>query len=146
MIQRKLILLVEDNPDDVTLTLRAFQKNNLTHRVEVMRNGVEAVDYMLGRGSYNQRDLRDMPDMVLLDVNLPGLNGLEVLRLLRSAEGTRLIPIIMLTTSNEQDDIVRSYMLGANSYVRKPVDYTQFMQTVQQLGMYWLVLNEPVRR
>jgi CheY-like chemotaxis protein len=141
-VTQKVVLLVEDNPDDVDLTLRAFRKSNLLNEVVVTKDGVEALDYLFGAGAYAGRDTSVSPQVVLLDLKLPRLNGLEVLRRLRADERTQLLPVIVLTTSNEEQDMVESYRLGANSYVRKPVDFTQFMEAVKQLGLYWLVLNE----
>jgi len=142
----KLILLVEDNPDDVALTLRAFAKSNLRNKVIVVRDGVEALDFLFGTGSHANRDIRIMPEVILLDLKLPRIDGLEVLERLRADERTRLLPVVVLTTSHEQEDLIRSYSLGANSYIRKPVDFLQFMDAVQQLGLYWLVLNESPNR
>ena len=139
----KTILLVEDNPDDEALTLRAFQKNNILNPVVIARDGVEALDYLFGTGLYAGRDTREQPQVVLLDLKLPKLDGLEVLRRLRSDPRTQLLPVVILTTSNEERDIMSSYELGANSYVRKPVDFEQFMEAARQLGLYWLVLNVP---
>ncbi len=136
------ILLVEDNPDDEALTLRAFKKNNIKNDVAVAHDGVEALDYLFGTGAYAGRDVNDTPAVVLLDIKLPKIDGLEVLRRLRAEERTRFTPVVILTSSKEEQDLVRGYSLGANSYVRKPVDFTQFMNAVHQLGMYWLVLNE----
>ena len=137
------ILLVEDNPDDEALTLRAFQKNNIRNGVVIARDGVEALDYIFGTGAHAGRDPEDTPAVILLDLKLPKIDGLEVLRRLRSDQRTRLTPVVILTSSKEEQDLIRSYSLGANSYVRKPVDFTEFMEAVRQLGMYWLVLNEP---
>lgn len=137
------ILLVEDNPDDEALTLRAFRKNNIKNEIMVVHDGVEALDFLFSTGSYAARD-NAKPQLILLDIKLPKVDGLEVLRRLRADERTKLIPVVILTSSKEEQDLVRSYSLGANSYVRKPVDFTQFMDAVRQLGMYWLVLNEPV--
>lgn len=136
------ILLVEDNPDDEALTLRAFQKSNLSNEVIVARDGVEALEYLSGTGKYEGRDSTDVPHLILLDLKLPKLDGMEVLQRIRDNEHTRLLPVVVLTSSREQEDLVRSYSLGANSYVRKPVDFNQFMLAIQQLGLYWLVLNE----
>lgn len=136
------VLLVEDNPDDEALTLRAFRKSNLTNEVIVARDGVEALDYLLGTGTYAGRDPNDKPQLVLLDLKLPKLDGLEVLQQIRDHEITRMLPVVILTSSKEQEDLIRSYSLGANSYIRKPVDFNQFVQAVQQLGLYWLVLNQ----
>ncbi len=138
------ILLVEDNPDDEALTLRAFNKNRIGNQVVVARDGVEALDYLFGNGQHTGRDLSVMPAVVLLDLKLPRIDGLEVLRRIRANERTSLLPVVILTTSKEQQDIYEAYSLGANSYIRKPVDFEKFIQAVSQLGLYWLVLNEPV--
>lgn len=142
-MENKIILLVEDSPDDEALTLRALGKNNIRNEVVVARDGVEALDYLFGRGRYAERDMSLMPQLILLDLKLPKLDGLEVLRRLRSDERTRLLPVVILTSSNEEQDLVNGYGLGANSYVRKPVDFGQFSEAVRQLGLYWLLLNEP---
>lgn len=141
-MEEKIILLVEDNPDDVELTLRAFKKCNIANEVVVARDGVEALDYLFGTGAYAGRDLSVMPAVVLLDLKLPRIDGLEVLRRLRADERTRCLPVVVLTSSNEDQDVVNSYQLGANSYIRKPVDFIQFIDAARQLGMYWLLLNE----
>ena len=141
-----VILLVEDNEDDVDLTLRALQRNNIKNEVVVARDGVEALDYLWGTGTYAGRDISQMPQVILLDLKLPKVDGLEVLRRLRSDERTKLLPVVILTSSKEQQDLVEGYSLGANSYVRKPVDFNQFVEAVRQLGLYWLVLNEPPPR
>lgn len=142
----KVILLVEDNPDDEALTLRALRKNNISNRVVVAHDGVEALDYLFGTGIHAGRDTLDQPQVVLLDLKLPKLNGLDVLQRMRTDPRTRLQPVVILTTSNEDQDILSSYELGANSYIRKPVDFEQFMEAVRQLGLYWLVLNMPPPR
>ena len=144
----KIILLVEDNADDEKLTLRALKKNNIRNEVVVAPNGVEALDYLFGTGTYAGRNLDVMPQVVLLDLKLPKLDGLEVLRRLRTDNRTKLLPVVILTSSNEEQDRINGYGLGANSYVRKPVDFNQFSDAARQLGLYWLVLNEspPVRR
>lgn len=142
-VKQRSILLVEDNPDDEALTLRALRKNNILNEVVVAHDGVEALDYLYGQGQFVGRDLSAMPTVVLLDLKLPRIDGLEVLRRLRSDERTRLLPIVILTSSGEERDIVSGYALGANSYVRKPVDFVQFADAVRQLGLYWLLLNEP---
>jgi len=139
----KRILLVEDNPDDVELTLRALKKNNITNEIVVARDGAEALDYLHGTGACQGRDTNDMPTVVLLDLKLPKIDGIEVLRRIRSKEKTKLLPVVILTSSKEEKDLVDGYRLGANSYVRKPVDFNQFVDAVKQLGMYWLLLNEP---
>ena len=138
-----VILLVEDNPDDVDLTLRALKRNNIVNEVVLAGDGVEALDYLFGTGAYAGRDTSATPRVVLLDLKLPKIDGLEVLRRLRSDERTKLLPIVVLTSSKEQQDLVESYSLGANSYVRKLVDFNQFVEAIRQLGLYWLVLNEP---
>lgn len=143
MSETKVILLVEDNPDDEALTVRALRKNNIKNEVIVAHDGAEALDYLSGTGKYAGRDTRFVPQVVLLDLNLPKVDGLEVLRQLRALEHTKLLPVVVLTSSNEERDRIRSYGLGANSYVRKPVDFNEFMEAARQLGLYWLVLNEP---
>jgi two-component system response regulator len=137
------ILLVEDNPDDVALTLRALKKNNIANQVVVASDGAEALDYLFGTGKHSGRDLGEMPAVVLLDLKLPKVDGLEVLRRLRTDERTKLLRVVILTSSKEEQDLMNGYKLGANSYVRKPVDFVKFVDAVRQLGMYWLVLNEP---
>jgi two-component system, response regulator len=139
----KIILLIEDNPDDEVLTLRALQRNNIKNDVVVVRDGAEALDYLFGTGSYAGRDLTVMPQVTLLDLKLPKVDGLEVLRQLRANELTHLLPVVILTSSNDEQDRVNGYGLGANSYVRKPIDFSQFIEAVRQLGLYWLLLNEP---
>lgn len=139
----KIILLVEDNPDDEALTLRALKKNNILNEVVVARDGAEALDYLFGTGQYTGRDVGILPLVVLLDLKLPKVDGLEVLQRLRADERTQLLPVVILTSSKEEKDIITSYMLGANSYVRKPVNFIEFVEAVRQLGLYWLVLNEP---
>lgn len=136
------ILLVEDNADDEELTLRALKKNRITNNVVVARDGAEALDYLLATGSHAGRDPMDLPQVVLLDLKLPKIDGLEVLRRLRSNERTKLLPVVILTSSNEEQDRLKGYGLGANSYVRKPVDFGKFTEAVGQLGLYWLLLNE----
>ncbi len=138
----KIILLVEDNSDDEVLTLRAFKKNKILNEVVVARDGAEALDFLFGRGTYAGRDPCDQPTVILLDLKLPKVDGLEVLRALRADERTRLLPVVILTSSREEQDLLSSYSLGANSYIRKPVDFDQFIHAVGQLGLYWLVLNE----
>lgn len=143
-MSKRNILLVEDNPDDVALTLRALKKNNIANEVIIAKDGVEALDYLLGEGAYAGRDASQIPAVILLDLKLPKVDGLEVLERLRKDERTKLAPVVVLTSSKEEQDLVRSYKLGANSYIRKPVDFIQFSEAVRQLGLYWLVLNEPV--
>ncbi len=138
----KVILLVEDNPDDELLTMRALRKNNVVGEVVVARDGVEALDYLFGTGKYAGRDTDVMPQLVLLDLKLPKVDGLEVLRRMREDERTRLLPVVILTSSKEEQDLLDGYGFGANSYVRKPVNFEQFVGTVEQLKLYWLSLNE----
>ena len=140
-MSKKVILLVEDNADDEALALRALKKNNILNEVIVARDGVEALDYLFGEGSYAGRDTSIMPEVVLLDLNLPKVNGLQVLERIRSEEHTKFLPVVVLTSSKEEQDLVASYDLGANSYIRKPVDFVEFSEAVQHLGLYWLVLN-----
>jgi CheY-like chemotaxis protein len=138
----KIILLVEDNPDDVALTLRALKKNNIANEVVVARDGAEALEYLTATGMYTGRAVTDLPQVVLLDLKLPKVGGLEVLRAMRADQRTLLLPVVVLTSSAEELDILASYDLGANSYIRKPVDFDQFVEAVRQLGLYWLVLNQ----
>ena len=137
----KVILLVEDNPDDEALTLRAFAKNHIRNPVVVVRDGAEALDWLFVRGGHADRPRGD-PQLVLLDLKLPKVDGLEVLRQLRSSEATRLIPVVILTSSKEESDLIRGYELHANSYIRKPVEFEHFIEAVKEIGLYWLVLNE----
>ena len=137
------MLLVEDSPDDEILTLHALEKNNILNRVVVARDGAEALDYLFGTGAHVGRDLSEMPTVILLDLKLPKIDGLEVLRRLRADDRTRLLPVVILTTSEEDRDLVTSYSLGANSYVHKPVDMNQFVMAVRQLGLFWLLVNSP---
>ena len=138
----KMILLVEDNRDDEALTLRALKKNRITNEVVVVRDGAEALEYLFGTGRYEGRDTTVMPDLILLDLKLPKVDGLEVLRRLRADQGTRSLPVVILTSSTEEQDVLKGYGLGANSYIRKPVDFDEFMEAARQLGVYWLVLNQ----
>jgi two-component system response regulator len=137
------ILLVEDDDDDVELTLDALQRHRLANQVEVVRDGAAALDYVLGQGEYAGRALRRGPRVILLDLKLPKVDGLEVLRRLKGDERTRALPIVVLTSSRDERDVVESYRLGVNSYIRKPVDFERFLEAVRQLGLYWLLLNEP---
>jgi two-component system response regulator len=137
-----VILLVEDNPDDELLAMRALRKNNVRNEVVVARNGIEALDYLFAKGRYAGRDTSTMPRLILLDLKLPKVDGLEVLKRLRSDERTRLLPVVILTSSKERGDMLKGYGLGANSYVRKPVNFEQFVKAVEQLKLYWLGLNE----
>jgi len=141
-MESKIILLVEDNPDDEALTLRALKKNNIMNEVVVARDGAEALDYLFRRGMHADRDLLKQPALTLLDLKLPKVDGLEVLRQLRADPRTQLLPVVILTSSKEEQDLINGYRLGANSYIRKPVDFDQFIHAVWQLGLYWLVLNE----
>jgi two-component system response regulator len=147
-MENGVIFLVEDNPDDEALTLRALQRNKITNQVVVAHDGAEALDYLFGAGKYSGRDIRESPQVVLLDLKIPKIDGLEVLRRLRADERTRLQPVVILTSSLEEQDRVQGYGLGANSYVRKPVDFHEFIEAVRQLGLYWLILNQqpPDRR
>jgi two-component system response regulator len=142
-MNEKTILLVEDNPHDEELTLRALRKNKIANPVVVARDGVEALEYLFARGAHAERDARDLPQLVLLDLKLPKLDGVEVLRQIRAHKPTAYLPVVILTTSREDKDRLAGYASGANSYVRKPVDYAEFTDAVRQLGLYWLVLNEP---
>lgn len=138
----KIILLVEDNPDDELLTLMAFKDNNITNEIVVAHDGAEALEFLFGTKDANQSEVNNLPQVILLDINLPKINGLEVLQQIRSHPRTRLLPVVILTSSKEEVDIIKSYRLGANSYVRKPVDFEQFSEAIKQLGLYWLSLNE----
>jgi two-component system response regulator len=138
----KVILLVEDNPDDEALTLRALRKNGIQNEVIVARDGAEALDYLFGTGVYEGRDVSVLPTVTLLDLKLPKVDGLEVLKRVRANEQTQLLPMVILTSSKEEQDLINGYKLGANSYIRKPVDFAKFMEAVRQLGLYWLLLNE----
>jgi two-component system response regulator len=142
-MQEKIILLVEDNPDDVELTIRALKKNNILNRMIVAKDGVEALDYLFGTGMYVGRNVKDLPVVILLDLKLPRIDGMEVLKRVRQNELTRLLPVVILTSSAEEKDLVNGYNLGANSYIRKPVDFVQFTEAIKCLGLYWLIWNEP---
>jgi two-component system, response regulator len=139
------ILMVEDNPDDERLTLRAFAKNKLTNRIHVVRDGQEALDYVFCTGKYADRKITDRPHVILLDIKLPLIDGIEVLRRIKSDERTRTIPVVMLTSSREERDLVETYRLGVNSYIVKPVDFEQFTESARNLGMYWLLMNRPAK-
>jgi two-component system response regulator len=138
------ILLIEDNADDEALTIRAFQKNNIRNEIIVARDGAEALDFLFGKGAHTNRDTSQLPQVVLLDLKLPKVDGLEVLKRIRGDQRTALLPVVILTSSKEQQDIINGYRLGCNSYVRKPVDFDQFIEAARQLGLYWLLLNEPL--
>ena len=139
----RVILLVEDNADDEELTRRALKKSNVSNPLVVVRDGAEALDYLFARGEFAGRDVEEIPQVILLDLKLPKIDGLEVLRQIRADARTKLFPVVILTSSTEEQDMLRGYGLGANSYIRKPVDFTQFVEAVRQLGLYWLVLNQP---
>ena len=145
-MENRTILLVEDNPKDELLTLRALNKCNLANEIVVTRDGVEALDYLFATGDFAGRDVDDLPTVVLLDIKLPKIDGLEVLRRIRANERTRLLPVVILTSSDEEKDIVTGYELGANSYVRKPVAFSDFGRAIAELGRYWLITNEPPRK
>ncbi len=138
----RCILLVEDNPDDELLTLMAFRDNKFTNEIDVARDGKEALDYLFGKEKYRNRDVNILPRLILLDLKLPKVDGLEVLQKIRSTEETRYLPVVVLTSSREETDIIKSYQLGANSYIQKPVDFELFSDAIKQLGLYWLILNE----
>ncbi len=140
-MKKKFVLLVEDNPDDVELTLRAFRKNNIANRIVVLEDGEKGIDFLYGNNEFRGRDISDHPSIILLDLKLPKLDGVEVLRRIKADEVLRLIPVIILTSSREEQDLVKSYSFGANSYIRKPVDFNEFMEVSKQMGMYWLMLN-----
>jgi CheY-like chemotaxis protein len=142
MNDEHVILLVEDNASDEELTLRALRKSNISNTVVVARDGAAALDYLFARGSYAERDTREMPQVVLLDLNLPKISGLDVLRAIRADPRTKLLPVVILTSSKQDNDLLEGYELGANSYIVKPVDFTQFAEAIRQLGLYWLVLNQ----
>jgi two-component system response regulator len=144
-MEKRMLLLVEDNPDDEALTLRALKQNKISNEVVVARDGAEALDFVFCTGAYVNRDRHVLPEVVLLDLKLPKIDGLEVLRRLRADERTRLLPVVILTSSGEEQDLVTGYRLGANSYIRKPVDFDQFVEAVRNLGLYWLVLNQTPR-
>ena len=141
-MEDKMILIVEDNPDDEALTIRALKKNNIRNRLMIVRDGAEALDYLFCTGTYSERDPRDLPQVILLDLKLPKVDGLEVLKRIRSDQRTDLLPVVILTSSKEEQDVLQSYKNGANSYVRKPVDFNEFLEAARQIGLYWLILNE----
>jgi CheY-like chemotaxis protein len=143
-MSEKVILLVEDNPDDEFLTLRSLRQNNLQNEIVVVHDGAEALDYLFGAGAYADRDASKMPTVILLDLSLPKIDGFEVLQRLRSDDRTKLLPVVILTSSKEERDVINGYKFGANSYVRKPVNFAEFTEAVRQLGLYWVLLNEPL--
>jgi CheY-like chemotaxis protein len=140
---QRVILLVEDNPDDEALAMRALKRHHISNQIVIAHDGVEALDYLFGTGIYAGRDISIKPTVILLDLKLPRIDGLEVLRHIREDESTKLLPVVVLTTSNEEQDLLNSYSLGCNSYIRKPVDFLQFSEAIRHLGMYWLLMNEP---
>jgi len=142
-MENKVILLVEDNPDDVMLTLRAFKKNNILNEVIVVRDGEEALQWLFCEGKYSERAATVSPSLILLDLKLPKIGGLDVLKRMRADDRTKLLPVVILTSSKEDQDLCKGYTYGANSYVRKPVDFDEFIEAVRQLGLYWLMINEP---
>jgi two-component system response regulator len=142
---KKNILLVEDNPDDETLTLRALKKNHVINEIFILRDGEEALDYLFCRGSYAGRDFRHQPEVILLDLKIPKINGLEVLQALRQSDHTKYLPVVILTSSDEEKDLIESYKLGANSYIRKPVDFEKFQKAIFDLSLYWIVLNKSIK-
>lgn len=141
-MEDKIILLVEDNPDDVVLTERALKKSHILNKLIVTKDGAEALDYLFGTGAFSDRDVSVMPEVILLDLKLPKIDGLEVLKRIRSDRRTKILPVVILTSSKEESDLITGYTLGANSYIRKPVNFNQFVEAIRQLGLYWLVLNE----
>jgi len=142
-MESRTILLVEDNPDDEELTRKALKEANIANEIVVVGTGIEALDYLFGTGAYANRDLSRLPQLILLDLKLPKLSGLQVLERLRADPRTKLIPVVILTTSSEEEDVIASYQLGANSYVRKPVDFDQFTDAIRHVGLYWLLINQP---
>jgi CheY-like chemotaxis protein len=141
-LEDKIILLVEDNPDDVVLTEHALKKSHILNKLIVTKDGAEALDYLFGTGAFSDRDVSVMPEVILLDLKLPKIDGLEVLKRIRSDRRTKILPVVILTSSKEESDLITGYTLGANSYIRKPVNFNQFVEAIRQLGLYWLVLNE----
>jgi two-component system response regulator len=142
-MEEKIVLLVEDNPDDVALTIRAFEKSRISNKIVIAEDGVEALDYIFRRGKFENREPKELPSVVLLDLKLPKLDGFDVLKAIRENELTKFLPVVILTSSKEEQDIIRGYKNGANSYIRKPVDFDSFFDAVKTLGLYWLILNEP---
>jgi CheY-like chemotaxis protein len=142
-MEEKMILLVEDNPDDVALTIRALKKNNILNKLIVAKDGVEALDYLFGTGVHSGRNVKELPIIILLDLKLPKIDGMEVLKRIRQNELTHLLPVVILTSSAEDNDKINGYTLGCNSYIRKPVDFAQFTEAIKALGLYWLIWNEP---
>lgn len=143
-MQNKYILLVEDDPDDIELTIRSFRKNHIMNEIVVMKDGAEALDFLFGTGTYKDHNVNDLPAVILMDIKLPKIDGLEALKRIRQDTRTRLVPVVIVTSSKEEQDVVNGYKLGANSYIHKPVDFEKFTEVVRQLGLYWLLLNEPL--
>lgn len=142
-VDNKTILLIEDNPDDVKLTLRAFKRSNILNPIVVLNDGIEALDFLFARGAYGNRGDQPLPTLIVLDLKLPKLDGLGVLKAIRADQRTRLLPVVILTSSKEDEDVIASYTFGANSYVRKPVDFAEFLEAAKLIGMYWLMTNQP---
>ena len=142
-MKERRILLVEDRQDDIDLTLRSLKDNNITNKVDVVRDGAEALDYVFAKGAYSGRNVKDLPAVVLLDIKLPKIDGIEVLKRLRADERTKLLPVVILTSSREESDLINGYKFGCNSYVRKPIEFEEFSKAIKELGLYWLLLNEP---
>lgn len=143
MLVQKTILLIEDNPDDELLTIRALKKNNIANKIDVARDGAEALDYLFGTGAYQGKDTNTLPALIILDLKLPKIDGKEVLKRLKEDSRIKRVPVVVLTSSNEEQDVLSSYNLGANSFIRKPVDFLKFVEVASHIGLYWLVLNEP---
>jgi len=139
----KKILLVEDRQDDIDLTLRSLKENKITNKVDVVRDGAEALDYIFAKGAYSGRNIEDLPSVILLDIKLPKIDGIEVLKRLRADERTKSLPVVILTSSREESDLINGYKFGCNSYVRKPIEFEEFSKAIKELGLYWLLLNEP---
>ena len=144
LVDDKTILLVEDSPDDVKLTLRAFKRGNILNPIVVVRDGIEALDFLFARGAHGDRAGKPLPTLIILDLKLPKLDGMGVLKAIRAEERTKLIPVVILTSSKEEQDLISGYALGANSYVRKPVDFAEFMEAAKLIGLYWLMTNQPL--
>jgi two-component system response regulator len=142
-MNKKMILLVEDRQDDIDLTLQSFKNINIANRIDVVRDGAEALDYIFATGAYSDRDIEDLPAVILLDIKLPKVDGMEVLRRIREDERTKTLPVVILTSSKEEKDLIEGYKIGCNSYVRKPVEFENFSKAISELGLYWLLLNEP---
>jgi len=146
MVDSKVILLVDDNPDDVLLTIRALKKSKVSNEIIITSDGIEALDFLFAQGKYTDHDINKLPAVVLLDLKMPRMDGLEVLRRIRADERTKFLPVVILTCSKEEEDLINSYKLGANSFIHKPVDWNRFAKAIRTLGMYWVVMNEPIIR